>query len=140
MAACTQHGRKLISWPRSSRVCSVRTWKVLIAHIAGQVREGDLLVLGSLTGILGRECVLEWVNASMHLHILSVPKSQRFLRFLRLRCPSRTPEIAAMSETREMGEGRPSHLRVVSPGQRLSTRVSVCALCGCISGTCMYVN
>ena len=25
---------------------------------------------------------------------LSAPKSQRFLRFLRLRCPSRTPEIA----------------------------------------------
>ena len=32
---------------------------------------------------------------------LSAPKSQRFLRFLRLRCPSRTPEIAAISETRE---------------------------------------
>ena len=26
--------------------------------------------------------------------LLSTPKSQRFLRFLRLRCPSRTPEIA----------------------------------------------
>ena len=32
-----------------------------------------------------------------HVLELSAPKSQRFLRFLRLRCPSRTPEIAAIS-------------------------------------------
>ena len=38
------------------------------------------------------------------------------------------------------GEGRPSHLRVVSPGQRLSTGMRVCALCGCIRCTCTYVN
>ena len=31
-----------------------------------------------------------WPNSGK----LSAPKSQRFLRFLRLRCPSRTPEIA----------------------------------------------
>ena len=31
----------------------------------------------------------EWFRSSLHL---SAPKSQRFLRFLRLRCPSRTPE------------------------------------------------
>ena len=39
-----------------------------------------------------------------------------------------------------MGEDRPSHLRVVSPGQRLSTGMRVGALCGCIRCTCMYVN
>ena len=51
---------------------------------------------------------------------------------LRLRCPSRTPEVAAISETRESGEDRPSPLLVGSPGQRLLTRVFVCAMCGCI--------
>ena len=35
---------------------------------------------------------------------LSAPKSQQFCD-LRVRCPSRTPEIAAISETRELGGG-----------------------------------
>ena len=41
------------------------------------------------------------------------------------------------SYPKDPGEGRPSHLRVVSPGQRLSTGMRARALCGCICCFCM---
>ena len=58
---------------------------------------------------------------------------------LRLRCPSQTPEITAISVTRKMvGEDGSDHLHVVPPGQRsraiqLTLQVFVC-LCRVLGG------
>ena len=70
---------------------------------------------------------------------LSAPKSQRFLRFA-IAMPIADPGNRSDFRENKSGEGRPSHLRVVSPGQRLSTGLRVRALCGCISCLCMYDN
>ena len=51
---------------------------------------------------------------------------------LRLRCPSRTSEIASDFRDKTRGGGLAQPLLVGSPGQRLSTRAFVCAMCGCI--------
>ena len=50
--------------------------------------------------------------------------------------PIADPRNRVISETRERGEDWPSPLHVGSPGQRLSTGMRVCALCGCI---CVFV-
>ena len=88
---------------------------------------------------------------------LSAPKSQRFLRFaiampiadprnrsddfcdLRLRCPSRTLEIAAISETRERGEFGPGRLHAAPPGQRSSSCDDVCLILASMSCSCRVV-
>ena len=47
---------------------------------------------------------------------------------LRLRCPSRTPEIAAISETREGGEDGSDRLLAAPPGQRSRDLEMICRI------------